>query len=513
MQIGGGTWTDTRLCGRCKGLSTYMGFRSHCRLCGASVCSSCVSPETADKWSSLPFVRLCDSIPDTHVDRPFKACRACAGLVLHKLDVCQKTDLLIQLVPYGVHRQEWAALAQVPSSAPICVAARSLGSRLHELVCRQEFASRGYEHDATDAALIKGDADMHVYDMVYTTSKALHADKHSRVPALPLCLVLSILHREGPTPWSVRACMSKMRHCIPAIFELVHHATRQFILEHGMLNTDQIQCLHMLNPDDAFLPLHVPGEVQTLVEKHRSNIAVLSLLSQMEPGAKERKSLTADFIASKNAGLIFQGRFRHILHIHTLNPGHLEVFCEPRKCVHAFVDGVDARLVVGSAFASWALYRAAFQNLVRTASGQCALLVSRPALANSCHCSYQARVKNWVKGATEGSVFMQCQVLTVLQATTKRFIDTGKLLASIDAKGRLLFLRAPLLPPGIKPAGPSDLLPPGGIMDQHTRTMVHQACAALFKNQREHVYWLARLLTGEERAVPVTLDSKFTFVF
>jgi hypothetical protein len=268
--------------------------------------------------------------------------------------------------------------------------------------------------------------------------------------------------------------------------------------------------------------------MQTLVEKHRSNIAVLSLMSQLSGSARadaERVSLAADFAASKSAGLLFQGRFRSIKNVRVLRPGLAQVTCEPRKLLHAYVDGVDARLVAASAFASWALYRAAFQNLARTAAGQAALLVSCPSSeCPSGDCSsgkdswtpnvHAAHVQDWLAQATEGSVFMQCQVLTVLQAVTGRSIDTTKVLPSVDSKGRLLVLQAPLLEAAAPILGQDvHSLLPRGLMDRHARAMVRRACATLFRDQREYVYWLGRILTGEDLPVPEELQDEHVFLF
>ena len=69
-------WTDTRLCGRCQTFGSYLTFRSHCRICGKSICSSCKEPDVPDKWLDVPYVRLCRSIPDTH-KTSMKACIDC----------------------------------------------------------------------------------------------------------------------------------------------------------------------------------------------------------------------------------------------------------------------------------------------------------------------------------------------------------------------------------------------------------------------------------------------------
>lgn len=528
MSVGGGTWQDTRLCGRCRGLATYMGFRSHCRLCGASVCSGCLDPDASRDWLLLPSVRLCIGIPNTHQDRPFKSCRDCAAGARRAKAVHRQRALLVRLVPFGVHRAEWAALAKQPSSHPLCKAARQLGTRLDDICVQQEFACQGYDHDATDAALVHGDPAVQVFDMVYNTAKVRAAGPDAKVPALPLYLVLSILHRPDPEPWTVRGCLLKLKHCIPAIYEHIHHRTREKLVADKLLNEDQVQCLHMHYPDDAALPRQVPPSMQTLVEKHRSNIAVLSLMSQLSGSARadaERVSLAADFAASKSAGLLFQGRFRSIKNVRVLRPGLAQVTCEPRKLLHAYVDGVDARLVAASAFASWALYRAAFQNLARTAAGQAALLVSCPSSeCPSGDCSsgkdswtpnvHAAHVQDWLAQATEGSVFMQCQVLTVLQAVTGRSIDTTKVLPSVDSKGRLLVLQAPLLEAAAPILGQDvHSLLPRGLMDRHARAMVRRACATLFRDQREYVYWLGRILTGEDLPVPEELQDEHVFLF
>ena len=107
----GAAWVaSSRYCGVCNSLSSFFSRRSHCRVCGSSVCLSC-AVDGDEAWLRAPYITLCAGIPEgTHAR--MRVCKACHAACCEREQTWLWSRVLVDLLPFGVHAKDWEACSR-----------------------------------------------------------------------------------------------------------------------------------------------------------------------------------------------------------------------------------------------------------------------------------------------------------------------------------------------------------------------------------------------------------------
>lgn len=543
-------WTDTRLCGRCQTLSSYIGFRSHCRICGQSVCSSCREPVVPEKWLNVPYVRLCREIPETHKGT-MKACTSCAETARQSEADYLWTELLHRTISDDTHAKHWKTIAtRKQDNEYMTKAADALMKKYEALInlTSMEFANCNYSHDQTSHRLIQHDKNtLHLFDVVYKTKKMENATEGDiSAMSIPFHFATTILSCPGLKEIVAQHIQRKHANSVPCIYQLVSASNRTRVLK--MLRPEQVQCLYMHYPHDTDVQRALPLTMRGDVDRHRTFIDVLTHMGE-QPHV-QRAELVTSLAKARPPAIMLLGALRRIATIGYCAPDSFRLESRSGSTVSVFTN-VDGNLIRASAYASWPLFRYAFQGLLRLGSGRSVLVIapSNATMAHSdpadvykvptpisskrrsvesgggggggggfkeptndekeqAHRAFGERsvslVDDQVKSmwallrtATTGSILLQCVVLTILQYTTKKKIDRSKLRFAIDGSNRLVVYDAPLLDAGTEQTVKDEIFDkaytkPEGVVQ------VRASCEKLFKQNREYVFWCGTMLNGGE---------------
>jgi hypothetical protein len=580
-------WTDSRYCASCESLSSYFTSRSHCRVCGQSVCQDCVRVGDV-KWLTAPFVRLCAGIPETH-RTSMKVCAACFASCREREETWMWACQLPALMLHGVHAAEWRRMAAEPARAKqdqggqedqgvrttvLARCARKLLARFASLTApsKLEFANKGYRTTPLDQALLATTPRLHVFDIVHRTPKFLSTPPNLlQLHSLPLHIVMSILHQPATKEVIQRCCEEQPataededaepcpRAASPAEPDIADRAEGRAAADYSAAAADRAKfaspnhrslslvrraalpvvlpfaaacnrnCMlsSMSRAQRAAAYLHDrPGAVVSTewlgpmllqqLEQHRNNLDVLRMISLLtDPkDAAEKESLASDFRQSKQAALFYHGKTHRLLHMRFPRRGVAEVMLAPNLLLTVWLEGVDRRLIIAAAFASYSLYRTTFQ---KTAALPFEPHVERAPVAPAALIRPSVKDRNIDCPPNPGtlacptSLFVQSLLLTVLQVATGQLVDRARARYLVDGQGRLLFYSAPLLPKAA--AGASVAAAQPTALDTHAQQVVRKACTNLFRTNREYIFWLGYILTGTKRHFrPIAEDSPFIYL-
>ena len=566
-------WTDTRLCGRCQTYSSYIGFRSHCRICGQSICSNCREPEVPDKWLHVPYVHLCRNIPETH-QKSMKACKTCAETARQSEADYLWTELLHRTISDDTHAKHWKTMARSKQDNEYMTKAADALTKKYEALTSltsMEFANCNFSHDKTSHRLIQHDAELHLFDVVYKTKKmekATEGDISSMT--IPFHFATTILSCPGLKDIVAQHIQRQHANSIPCVYQLVAASNRVRVLR--MLRPEQVKCLYMHFPYDENVQRALPLVMRGDVDRNRTFIDVLAHMG--EQPHEQRAAIVKDLTKVKRPAIMFLGMLRRIATIGYCAPDSFRLTSLSGEAISVFTN-VDSNLVQAAACASWPLFRYAFQGLLRLTSGRSVLVVG-PSQATLAHsdpadvykvpafagrrrttegsgnggggggggggikaktdedraleleefegrsavlCDDQVK-SMWalLRTATTGSILLQCVILTILQYTTKKKVDRSRLRFTIDEADRLIVYSAPLLDAGAtQPGLGTDAINVKEYMKPEGVQQVRKSCEKLFKNSREYVFWCGTMLNGGELLTdPVKElepDSPWIFAF
>ena len=584
---GGELWHDTRLCGRCQTFSSYLSFRSHCRICGRSVCSACRAPEVPDTWLTAPYVTLCRGIPESH-QGVMKCCTVCSDRAKQSEADYLWSEILKRSIVDDENKIHWRTQArQKQDNEHMQRAAAALLKKYEDLVTveRMQYANRSFDHDKAAHRIIQHDSDLTIFDLVYNTKKLQKAEPGDIADLkVPFHFATTILSGPVAHEFVFQHLYRAHSHQIPSVFHLIAPTNREKVLK--MLRSQQKQGLYMHMPHDPAVQRSFPLSMRGDVDSHRAFVDVLSMFGTADHPT--RAALVNDFTAGRTASIFFQGELRRMDMIGYICRDVTEIVTKTHQKLRVFTD-VDSNLINAVAFVSWPAFRTAFQGMVRLNTNQAVLVTS----ASSKTCEKmpprlvygvpeyvktssgggstrhkrkasevsaflttakqgggvkasalkegegedgedvegqlarqrqeeqeqvlkekkweQDYVKNmWsvLSTATTGTILLQCALLTVLQITTKRFIDRSKLRFTIDEKDRLVVYKAPLLDAGVsecKEEGPWETR----FLNDTAAVQVRNACSKVLIDNLEYAFWVGTLLNGGEKlAEPISAMTK-----
>lgn len=546
-------WHDTRLCGRCQSYRSYLGFRSHCRICGRSVCSSCTaSPAPTAAWLDAPFVRLCRNIPATHM-RTMRCCVTCAEQAeLDEVDYVWARVLHLP-VPEGLSMKPWRA-ESVPEDADKYLRdradqVRGTFARLTDAV-GAEFACRGFSRSAVEDRLVALDAHrLHAFDLVHGTPKLLTASE-AAVRAVPLTftLIVTLLSR----PLACRAIMLAVEQpaildLLPLVYRLVHPDNAPACRE--LLTPQQLLCLYLHGPDDEAVARSMQPGARQVADAHLDTVGQLAAIA----GAPDHASrATLAEALCRPVVLIVRGERCTVASIGFSCAGILELSCSNSRGADLnvfFLAGVERGLVDAVAFIHWARTCHVFQSMTVLHDRRAFLVMPcsththealRPthtyragvphAHSGSGSAAAAAAGRNdteaaramWatLQQAEPKSVMLQCVALTFKQTADDKDIDTRRLRFLLDATNQLLVYRTG----GEAEAERGSDCGSGTSTDEHgpwsTRVMLQEAVdkvradsACLMERSREYVFWSTVLVTGKTCTLPPDVRKLLPFSF
>lgn len=368
-------WHDTRLCGRCQTLGSYLSFRSHCRICGRSVCSACRPQEEApNEWLTAPYVTLCRGIPETHRG-VMKCCTVCSDQTKQSEADYLWSEILKRSIVDDENKVHWRTQArQKQDNEHMQRAAAALLKKYEDLVTveRMQYANRAFDHDKAAHRIIQHDADLTIFDLVYNTKKLQNAEPGDIADLkVPFHFATTIL--AGPVTHEFVFQHLYRAHApqIPSVFHLIAPVNRAKVLK--MLRAQQKQCLYMHLPHEPEVQRSFPLSMRGDVDWHRAFIDVLALFGRTDHAT--RSALINDFTAGRTASIFFQGELRRMDMIGYVCRDVAEIVTKTHKKLRVFTD-VDSNLINAAAFVSWPAFRTAFQGMVRLNTNQAVLVTS-----------------------------------------------------------------------------------------------------------------------------------------
>ena len=301
-------WTNTRLCGVCQALSSYFVLRrSHCRLCGRTICPPCNAGPVPKEWLNVPYVRLCRGIPATHASE-MRCCIQCAEAArLSEADYLWH-HILGRPLTDGAFKAKWRAepaegqrevdvevYLQQSAAALLKEYTRAVASPL------PDFACKNFAHSVACHRAVSHDAKLYVFDLVYNTPKA-RAASAAELLEVPLDIptLATILSR----PITCDAVFDRIckygaaDDAFPSLYHLAAHENRVRFL--AAATQPQRTCLHLHLPSDGAVRKTLPAGVLADAFAHRA------CLSSLARAARAVADLGAGAGASAGAGAVLQ---------------------------------------------------------------------------------------------------------------------------------------------------------------------------------------------------------------
>jgi hypothetical protein len=529
-------WHDTRLCGRCQSLRSYVGFRSHCRVCGRSVCYACTAPAVPPAWLDVPFVRLCKNIPPTHRNT-MKCCTVCAQQV--------QLDELEYVWTHVVNKPSPEPDAAETSAEAQDAYLRTKGRELRQLLDRltnpasAEFACTGFAHSATEHRLVALDTHtLSAFDLVYGTAKLAQATDVA-VANVPLTFTLVVTLLSRPNVWSTigRAVRKPVfLEPLPSVFGLVHpdHATECLKL----LSPPQHLCVYLHRPKDSVVGLAMPPAARQIADAHLDTVAKLAAIAETRDH-DARSALAASTLHSP-AVLIVRGERCAVTSVGFSCTGVLELVCANSRATFRvmFFSQVDRGLVESASFICWAQTSHVFQSMTVLADGRAFLILPcaphthdalRPthtyaiggapstdtADGAGTRDDAEASRDMWatLKHAKPSSVIRQCVTLTFKQTAEARKVDVSRLRFFLDVNEQLVVYSTGDASTAEQEEREEEAGPRTCVMLADAVDRVREESTGLMSRSREYVYWSAVLLTKNPGIAPLDPHKLLVFSF
>ena len=539
-----------------------MGFRSHCRICGRSVCSACTSsPAPPAAWLDAPFVRLCRNIPAPHAG-PMRCCAPCASETqLDEVDYVW-ASVLRRPVPEGLSVKPWRA-ESVPEDTEKYLRDRAeqvsaTFARLTDAV-GAEFACRGFARSALEDRLVALDAHrLHAFDLVHGTPKLLRSSEAAvRAVLLTFTLIVTLLSR----PLACQAVMRAVEQpaildLLPLVYRLVHPGNAAACL--ALLTPQQQLCLYLHGPDDAAVARAMQPSARQIADAHLDTLGKLAAIA----GAPDHASrATLAEALSRAAVLIVRGERCTVVSIGFSCSGILELSCSNSRGADLrvfFLAGVERGLVDAVAFIHWARTCHVFQSMTVLRDGRAFLVMpcsahthealrpthtyragdphARSGSGSDSGSAAVAAARNdtdaaramWttLQQAEPKSVMLQCVALTFKQTADGKDIDTRRLRFLLDGTNQLFVYRTGCdAESGCGCDAESGCgCGCGTLTDEHgpwsTRVMLQEAVdkvradsTGLMERSREYVLWATVLVTGKNCTLPPDVRKLLLFSF
>ena len=544
----GPEWHDTRLCGRCQSLRSYIGFRSHCRVCGKSVCHACTAPSAPAAWLEVPFVRLCRNIPPTH-RRTMRCCTECA----------QKAAL-DELDYVWVRVMNRAEAGDVESSKAWCEAGSArtedaekyLRGKAEEIkqvlvvVGRGEFACTGFAHDATAHRTVELDAHtLHTFDLVYNTQKLWRATA-SAVMDVPITgtMFVTLLSRPITCP-AVLQIIKKLAFVatLPSVYSLAHPDNAAACL--SAMNAQQLLCLYLHRPADLDVAKTILASARSVADAHLDTVAKLAAIASERDHAqrvalvhalgKPNVLVRGDYCVIQSIGFSCSEALE--LTCSHSNKGQFKVF---------LLTGVEPGIINAAAFLQWVRTSHVFQSMTVLPDGRACLLVpcstrmhdalrpthvyavgqaapaggaaiSVPDAPDRDAAEVAAAMQTILPFADCKSVLTQCVALTLQQTAEGKTLDMSTLRFFLDANDCMLVYRTCVSRAEAPPAEEQSVEPrpcwSNRPLTETSMEKVRADSAKLMTDNREFVFWLMVLATGKRFTQPWDPQTILPFSF
>ena len=386
---GEATWTDTRLCGVCQTLGSYFILRrSHCRVCGRTMCPSCNAGTVPSEWLDVPYMRLCRGIPQTHA-HVMRCCIHCAEETrLSEADYLWHRVLDRQLAD-DTYKAKWRpeSLRAAGVVAYLDRAADALREEYEHAVASPlpEFACTNFGHSAACHRAVSHDGKLHMFDVVYTTPKLLAAPA-AELAALQLDVptIATLLSR----PITCDAVFDRIRKyapgddAFPSLYHLTAHENRARFL--SAATQQQRTCLHMHLPSDDMLRKTLPAGVLADVAAHRACLSSFARAADAGIAAGGTVGALAQLrdIIAEQPHILFKGEPYRVCGATYISPSVLAVAAESdangTPCRLRVLFGAQACVVDALAFVNWEVFARAFVGMTVLDDGCAAVVISVP---------------------------------------------------------------------------------------------------------------------------------------